>query len=123
MRSKIDEKSAAQGYAESRLPQFTEEEEAMVLGSSDFLGLNIYTSFLVYPEQVTRRRPSIDIHLQLHSISTLQGDIEQVDFYTDQDVGSYQDETWYQSGASWLKVTPWGMRQAITWASRRSGGG
>lgn len=58
MRSKIDEKSAAQGYAESRLPQFTEEEEAMVLGSSDFLGLNIYTSFLVYPEQVTRRLPS-----------------------------------------------------------------
>ena len=54
MRNKIDEKSAAQGYAESRLPQFTEEEEAMVLGSSDFLGLNIYTSFLVYPEQVTR---------------------------------------------------------------------
>ena len=53
----------------------------------------------------------------------MQGDIEQVDFYTDQDVGSYQDETWYQSGASWLKVTPWGMRQAITWASRRSGGG
>ena len=52
MRSKIDEKSAAQGYEESRLPHFTEEEEAMVLGSSDFLGLNIYTSFLVYPEQV-----------------------------------------------------------------------
>ena len=51
----------------------------------------------------------------------MQGDIEQVDFYADQDVGSYQDETWYQSGASWLKVTPWGMRQAITWASRRSG--
>ena len=59
MRSKIDEKSAAQGYAESRLPHFTEEEEAMVLGSSDFLGLNIYTAFLVYPEQVTRRLPSI----------------------------------------------------------------
>ena len=117
MSNKIDEKSAAQGYAESRLPHFTEEEEAMVLGSSDFLGLNIYTSFLVYPEQVTRRLPSIQIF-----ISTLQGDIEQVDFYADQDVGSYQDETWYQSGASWLKVTPWGMRQAITWASRRSGG-
>ena len=122
MRSKIDEKSAAQGYAESRLPQFTEEEEAMVLGSSDFLGLNIYTSFLVYPEQVTRRLPSSEIFIYIY-IYTLQGDIEQVDFYTDQDVGSYQDETWYQSGASWLKVTPWGMRQAITWASRRSGGG
>ena len=51
MRSLIDAKSTAQGFNESRLPHFSEEESTLVLGSSDFLGLNIYTSFLVYPEE------------------------------------------------------------------------
>ena len=49
MRTMIDKKSAAQGFNESRLPHFSEEDSAMILGSSDFLGLNIYTSFLVFP--------------------------------------------------------------------------
>ena len=44
MREKIDAKSEAQGFPESRLPSFTEEESAMILGSSDFLGMNLYTS-------------------------------------------------------------------------------
>ena len=30
-----------------------------------------------------------------------------------------QDETWFVAGSSWLKVTPWGIRQAINWASRQ----
>ena len=33
MRQKIDSKSSAQGFPESRLPQFTEEEQQMILGS------------------------------------------------------------------------------------------
>jgi len=48
-------------------------------------------------------------------------DPELVDFYADPDVGSYQDETWYGSGSSWLKVCPWGIRQAINWATREYG--
>ena len=84
MRSKIDEKSSAQGFEESRLPHFTDEESAIIQGSADFLGLNIYTSFVVYPEQ---------------------SDLSVVSFYSDQDLQSYQDDTWYTSGASWLKAT------------------
>ena len=44
MREKIDAKSEAQGFPESRLPSFTDEESAMILGSSDFLGMNFYTA-------------------------------------------------------------------------------
>ena len=44
MREKIDAKSEAQGFPESRLPSFTEEDSAMILGSSDFLGMNFYTA-------------------------------------------------------------------------------
>jgi len=100
MREKIDAKSEAQGFEESRLPTFSEEDSAMILGSSDFLGMNFYTAQIVYPEA---------------------SDPELVDFYADPDVGSYQDETWYGSGSSWLKVCPWGIRQAINWATREYG--
>lgn len=50
MRRKVDSKSEAQGFPESRLPRFTEEEQEMVRQSSDFLGLNFYTSEMVRPE-------------------------------------------------------------------------
>ena len=70
MRTQIDEKSAAQGFEESRLPHFSEEDSAIILGSSDFLGINFYTSEVVYPET---------------------SDISDVSFYADQDVKTYQD--------------------------------
>jgi len=100
MRTKIDEKSTQQGFEESRLPHFTEEESAMIAGSSDFLGMNFYTSNIVYPEE---------------------SDIEDVSFFSDPDVGSNQDPNWYGSGSSWLKVTPWGIREALKWASMEYG--
>ena len=96
MRSKIDEKSEQQGFEKSRLPNFTDEESLSIQGTSDFLGINFYTSHVVYPEV---------------------GDIYDISFYSDQDVGSYQDDTWYTAASSWLKVTPWGIRQALSWAS------
>ena len=33
----------------------------------------------------------------------------------DDDVVEYQDERWYSSGSSWLKVTPWGLRAVVGW--------
>merc|ERR1712018_318666 len=98
MRSQIDSKSEKQGLPESRLPSFTEEESAMLAGSYDFIGMNFYTSDVVYPQE---------------------GDINKIDYYEDQDVATYQDPTWYGSGSSWLKVTPWGIRGALNWASEQ----
>lgn len=100
MRQKIDSKSAAQGFPESRLPQFTEEDQQIILGSSDFLGMNFYTAQIVYPEM---------------------SDIEDVNYFADPDVGSYQEAAWYGSGSSWLKVCPWGIRSALQWASQQYG--
>ena len=100
MRRNIDDKSAAQGYDASRLPQFTDEESAMIQGSSDFLGINFYTSWVVYPQE---------------------SDIADISFDADANVGSYQDETWYAAGSSWLKVTPWGIRRALNWANSQFG--
>ena len=70
----IDTKSEIQGFEESRLPTFTANETAEIMQSSDFLGINYYTSSVVYTEA---------------------SDIDCIDYYCDKDVGSYQDETWY----------------------------
>ena len=47
----IEEKSFTQGLNESRLPELTKEEQLLVRGSSDFFGLNHYTTYLI-EEQV-----------------------------------------------------------------------
>jgi len=94
MREKVDAKSKAQGFPNSRLPKFTVEEEQMIKNSSDFLGINFYTSELVYPED--------------------EG-VEDVSYHKDDDVALYKDPTWYTSGSSWLMVTPWGLRSIMNW--------
>ncbi|CAL4160093.1 unnamed protein product [Meganyctiphanes norvegica] len=100
MRQKIDEKSYLQGLPESRLPQFTEEDSLIIEGAHDFLGINFYSSNLVYPE-----------------IS----DIEDISYYADQDLAAPQSEDWYGSGSSWLKVTPFGIRRILNWAAKEYG--
>jgi len=101
MRTKVGAKSEAQGFPESRLPEFTPEEEMMVSKSSDFLGLNFYTSELVKPED--------------------EG-IEDISYHKDDDVVLRKDPSWYTSASSWLMVTPWGLRSMLNWVKDHYGG-
>ena len=70
----ISEKSAAQNFTKSRLPEFSEAEKAYVKGSADFFGLNYYFGVL------TENKPS---------------DINVVDYYADQDIQESNDPTFY----------------------------
>ncbi len=70
----MDSKSEAQGYSESRLPTFTDEEAAEIAGTADFLGVNPYTSNLVVPRV---------------------SDIQDVSIFNDPDVLFYTDQSWY----------------------------
>ena len=94
MREKIDAKSEAQGYPESRLPSFTADQQSMVANSSDFLGINFYTSEIVYP---------------------VDEGVEDVSYFKDDDADLYKDPTWFTSGSEWLMVTPWGLRSILSW--------
>ena len=100
MKDKIDAKSKAQGYPSSRLPMFTEEESELIRNSSDFLGINFYTSEIVFPHN--------------------EG-IEDVSYHNDDDVIMYKDPNWYTSGSSWLMVTPWGLRSIMQWIKSHYG--
>ena len=82
----IDEKSENQGFEESRLPTFTQEESLEIQGSADFLGFNHYTSNLAYP---TPR----------NEINTAE-----MGWLVDSDVTDFKDPTWYSAASKWLKV-------------------
>ena len=43
----VDKKSTRQGFPQSRLPRFTEQQSKEVAGFADFIGVNMYTSELV----------------------------------------------------------------------------
>lgn len=47
MIDRIDELSRIQGFSKSRLPKFTDAEVKMIHNTSDFFGINSYTSVLV----------------------------------------------------------------------------
>ncbi|XP_054758147.2 lactase/phlorizin hydrolase-like [Lytechinus pictus] len=95
MKTKIATKSAAQGFEQSRLPEFTDEEKAMIKGTGDFFGLNHYTSnYAIEVPEYLENPPS---------------------YWTDSDVGSWQDDAWPKSGSTWLKIVPWGIRRLVNW--------
>lgn len=87
MKSKIAAKSAEQGFFRSRLPEFTPEEVELVRGSSDFFGLNHYTTDIVY------RNDSV------------KGFHPSPSYYDDIDIIKYQPDDWESAASTWLKVS------------------
>ena len=79
----IGERSAQQGLSESRLPSFTSEEKDMIRGSSDFFGLNHYTTNLAFN---TFQPASDDV----------------VGYYDDRECGNQNDYTWPTAKSVWL---------------------
>jgi hypothetical protein len=79
-------KSAEQGYPRSRLPELSAAEVTLIRGSSDFFGVNTYTSKLTYRD------------------ASLEG-MYPVPSYLD-DMGSVmiKDPSWPQAESPWLQV-------------------
>ena len=79
----IGARSSAQNLSSSRLPEFTEEEKVMINGSSDFFGLNHYTTTLSY--------------------NAFEPDLSVVSYDTDKETMTDYDITWPQAESSWLR--------------------
>jgi beta-glucosidase/6-phospho-beta-glucosidase/beta-galactosidase len=94
MKKIIAKKSEKQGFRRSRLPQFTPEEIDMIKVSSDYFGVNHYTTYFVTNRNGTDDTPS---------------------FLNDIGVDSIQDPAWPSSASPWLKVVPWGFRKILNW--------
>lgn len=82
---RIAQKSEQQGFSKSRLPEFTDEEKVWVRGTSDFFGVNHYTSNLISSKD----------YKTYPAIPSIKDDM---------DVGSYIPSEWLSSASDWLKV-------------------
>ncbi|XP_055890718.1 lactase/phlorizin hydrolase-like isoform X2 [Biomphalaria glabrata] len=96
MKAQILAKSNQLGQA-SRLPSFTPQEILENKGSSDFVGLNYYTSIYASPGQLPYDPPSWD---------------------NDQDIVRERDPAWTGSGSSWLFSVPTGFREVLNWIKK-----
>ncbi|KAJ8315737.1 hypothetical protein KUTeg_007887 [Tegillarca granosa] len=98
MKRFVARKSEQQGYSNSRLPEFTDEEKKQNKGAADFLGLNHYTTNLVgYKNR----------------------DNENSSYEADQDTVLSFDPCWNKSESDWLRVNPWGIRKLLKWIKNR----
>ncbi|KRT83938.1 glycoside hydrolase, partial [Oryctes borbonicus] len=100
MRQKVDAMSERESFTRSRLPYFTDDEIQLLNGSSDFFGLNHYTTTLCTTMQWEVIGPS-------HNL----------------DVGAdfEQNPEWEGGASSWLKVVPWGLRKLLNWINKEYG--
>ncbi|KAJ8982300.1 hypothetical protein NQ317_001160 [Molorchus minor] len=96
----VAQNSEEEGLSKSRLPDFTDEEKAMMKGSYDFVALNYYTSY-----QCT---PGGDWSSKISS------------FYRDIKVDCSQPDDW-EPGSGWLRYTPWGMQKILNYIKDRYG--
>ncbi|XP_071511185.1 lactase/phlorizin hydrolase-like [Diadema antillarum] len=95
MKANIANKSAAQGFSESRLPAFTPEEKEYNMGTADFFGLNQYTT--------------------LYANDTPEDYSSPPGYLKDRNVLTFVDENWEVAGSSWLRIVPWGIRNLLKW--------
>ncbi|XP_069681383.1 myrosinase 1-like [Periplaneta americana] len=100
LKDNVGDKSLAQGFLKSRLPQFTPEEIEYIRGSADFLGLNEYSTFLV-----SAKEPSLELS-----------------FFNDFDAEISIPVQWIESNTSaWLTVAPKSIRRILDWFKKQYG--
>ena len=86
-----------------RLPRFTETDSEMLKGSSDFFGLNHYTTMLAAHADV----------VDTETIVYGNGGITE-----DQNVNLSTDPGWETTAMQWC-IVPWGCRKLLQWIDRR----
>ncbi|XP_041977592.1 myrosinase 1-like [Aricia agestis] len=95
MKEKLAAKSAKQGLSSSKLPDMSPEEIDFIKGTSDFFGINHYTTKYVYRNES-------------------ENDYEVPSFYDDLGVQMYQPDS-CQIGYSYLVCSvPWGFYKLLT---------
>ena len=86
-----------------RLPKFTAEEVELIKDSSDFFGLNHYTTMLA--SDATGKEIQVAVYGN--------GGISE-----DQDVMLHQDPAWQKTSMGWA-IVPWGCKKLLQWIDER----
>ncbi len=86
-----------------RLPAFSAEDRARIHGSSDFFGLNHYTTMYA-------------AHAEHGAVEA--GTFSNAGIADDQDIELSQDPAWPQTDMGW-SIVPWGCRKLLEWIDAR----
>ncbi|XP_028162180.1 myrosinase 1-like isoform X1 [Ostrinia furnacalis] len=97
VKEKVARKSAEQGFARSRLPDFTPEEIEYVRGTSDFFGLNHYSSYFVNMDEDT---------INSYAVPSRADDIG---------VNVFKLNEWVLSEFSSTDYVPWGFYKLLNY--------
>lgn len=87
-----------------RLPHFTKEERNQLLGSSDFFGLNHYTTLYAANARAGEKITA--------------GIYDNIGIASDQDVQLSADPAWRKTDMGWA-IVPWGLRKLLEWIADR----
>ncbi|KAL0849504.1 hypothetical protein ABMA28_013781 [Loxostege sticticalis] len=93
MKEKIASKSAEQGFFRSRLPELSTQEVEFIRGTSDFFGINHYTTYYVYRNESFAHFP----------VPSFEGDLE---------VSLFQPKEWLKEGDG-VAAVPWGFYKLL----------
>ncbi|CAK9015753.1 unnamed protein product [Durusdinium trenchii] len=94
---KGDYPEAMRARCRDRLPSFSKEEQALLLGSSDFFGLNHYSTDFVSGEE--------------------KGSETTENYFADQGVKNTSDPRWLRTDMGW-DVVPWGFERLLNWIQK-----
>lgn len=89
MIDRIANRSAREGFRRSRLPTFTSEEVNFIKGTSDYFGLNHYSSDMVSGPV------DLDESCAIEDVPNS---------WLDQCTWGWKDDSWGESASSWLRV-------------------
>lgn len=95
----VAKRSRLEGFSSSRLPKFSLAEKVKIKGTHDFIGINHYVT--LYGKSCSEQ-PIGSPHITLDA----GGDCR------------YRDPNWESSGAPWLKIVPWGLRNLLNYIKK-----
>uniref|UniRef100_A0A6P7H069 beta-glucosidase n=1 Tax=Diabrotica virgifera virgifera TaxID=50390 RepID=A0A6P7H069_DIAVI len=101
VKERVAYRSKLEGFTESRLPAFTEDEIKYIKGTSDYLGLNHYSTLLTN--------------------HTADAPIGTPSFDNDKSVLLWHRDDWTQGSADWFFDVPWGLRKFLNWLKNTYG--
>merc|ERR1712187_465158 len=88
-----------------RLPSFTAEEQGLIKGSSDFFGLNHYST--AYASNPVAKAET----------KSMWGNVQSGGYFDDQDVNLTDDPRWDRTDMQWA-VVPWGLKHLCEFVHR-----
>uniref|UniRef100_H2Y3C5 beta-glucosidase n=1 Tax=Ciona intestinalis TaxID=7719 RepID=H2Y3C5_CIOIN len=113
MRWNVGNRSEYYNVNPDRLPKFTKKEKELNKATSDFFGLNHYTSNLIVP-------------CSYYPVDGPTYDSDQVSLSSEKGIFAFLTHKglsiqWPGSASSWLYQVPWGIRKLLIWIKRTYG--